>query len=323
MDIESGIRQRNINRDDHDPLRRSQDDLSLFRTRYDTRMSDENRMELILNELSLFRKEVETKSIETQCRANWYRIINGGISLGILLFSAIIIGIQAASECINYYNIALASLIFAMEGTHKIFRWGPQGVFYKYNTILLKKILWQARDYMYMFNNYTPEQLLAVISQLRTQFDDIDVGLYRTSMAGVARFNTGFDVDTGGNILPQTTSMGNTPIGQNTPDNKNSNSHVHIHINNSPASRELPEIPSAYMPERNNSDPILIVSGSPVVNENNKPTKTPSTPRRIHQSNTYQDDVAINIPTIDISSDSVYESPVSVTIPESILKNKK
>ncbi len=156
-------------------LTQSLEDIPLFRARYSSRISDEQRLELILNEFSLVRKEVETKSIEAQCKANWFRIVNTLSSLVILLAAAVIIGLQAASDCISIPVIVLSSIIFTMEGTHKLFRWGPQGVLYKSGAIQLKRILRQVRDYMYMFHRYSHDQLLTLISHLRAQYDNIDM----------------------------------------------------------------------------------------------------------------------------------------------------
>lgn len=347
MDIESdgGIRRRvgnNSNNSDDNEVRsyltQSLEDIPLFRARYSSRISDEQRMELILNELSLVRKEVENKSIETQCKANWFRIINTLSSLVILLSSAVIIGIQAASDCVNIPVIVFSSFIFAMEGTHKMFRWGPQGVLYKHGTIQLKRIMRQTRDYMYMFHRYSVEQMLALISQLRSQYDDIDVGLYKTSMAGVAKFNTGFDVEQQGGsdnfsamspsldlnnrptpVLPGISNNMSTQGGDSSP-------HVHIHINGttpapsrSPKSSiyaptmpmssiSAPTMPTAYMPEASSSTPVLVVGPASVsLGSIDQHSGTPGTPRRLSP---HKRMMGSAMPTILIEGDNT--PPISI-----------
>lgn len=344
MDIESdgGIRRRTGRRnsdlsEDNETrsyLRQSLEDIPLFRARYSSRISDEQRMELILNELSLVRKEVENKAVETQCKANWFRIVNTLSSLVILLSSAIIIGLQAASDCINIPVIVFSSIIFVMEGTHKLFRWGPQGVLYKHGTIQLKRILRQTRDYMYMFHRYSVEQLLALISQLRAQYDDIDVGLYKTSMAGAAKYNTGFDVEQGGggNFVPAALNLNNhpTPVLPGSTQNPSTpvllggeqpSPHVHIHIDNGtgtpvssrspmPSSVSAPTMPTAYMPETGSgSTPVLVVPGPPSVPLGSlQHSGTPGTPRRLPALN--RSEVDMEMPTILIEGNDT--PPISI-----------
>ncbi len=321
-----GVRHRRVGRSgnggsDESPqsfLTQSLEDIPLFRARYSSIITDEQRIELILNELNLVRKEVETKSIETQCKANWFRIVNTLISLVILLSSAVIIGLQAASDCINYPVIVLSSIIFTMEGTHKLFRWGPQGVLYKSGSMRLRGILRQVREYMYMFHRYSAEQLLALISQLRAQYDDIDMGLYKTSMTGAAKFNTGFDIEEGGGgnfAVPAALNLNNhpTPVLHPTPTNAStpvlvprdqSSPHVHIHIDNPqtplPSVSPNPSVsvmPSPYMPEKNDT-PILIVPSIPIRLDR---IGTPGTPRRMPASRLREPPE--NMPTIKIETD--------------------
>ena len=320
-------------------LTQSLEDIPIFRARYSSQITDEQRLELVLNELSLVRKEVDTKSIETQCKANWFRVINTLSSLIILASSAVIIGLQAASTCLNIPVIVFSSIIFVMEGTHKIFRWGPQGVLYKNGTVRLKRISRQIRDYMYMFHRYNVDQLLTIISQLRAQFDDIDVNLYKTSMAGAAKYNTGFEVD---NPEIDNVNMGNinagsptsTPVllggngGNNNNNNggnngNNSSPHVHIHIDQSPMPSPLPshlQPPSSHISRRgtvsaptldkklsesvSESTPVLVIPIDNIIS-------TPETPRKILRSSFNRN----NTPNISVSEPNTQTPPSSLPVP--------
>ncbi len=229
-------------------LTQSLEEIPLYRARNNSKISEDQRMELVLNELSLVRKEVENKMTEIQYKANTFRMINSLSSLVILSLAAAIGGLEAASECLNIAVIVMISIIFVTEGIHKLFRWGPQGVIYKQGTIQLKRIVRQIRDYMYMFHQHTPEQLLSIIGQLRNQYDEIDVGLYKLSMNGQAKFNTGLDIEQGNpSFLSNLNSS--TPILSPTASNNIRDSpQVHIHINgttprptNSPNSLHIDE----------------------------------------------------------------------------------
>ena len=316
-------------------LTNSLEDIPFFRARYDERITEEQRKNLILNELNLVKKEVELKSHETQCKSNWYRIANTLSSLAVLLCSSIIIGIQATSECINIPVIVLSSIILIVEGVHKIFRWGPQGVLYKYGTIQLKRISRQIREYMYTFHRYNLDQLLILISQLRDQYDDIDIGLYKTSINGAAKYNTGLDIEEGGggnfNVPPELninrhsqvlpSANASTPILSTVPSTP---SHVHIHINDSSPNisrniMNLEGLPSPYMPERQESQISII--NKPVTGLNNylTPTRvsksfpnTPNTPLRLGRTNSAPPNIYTkvpNIPTLNLSENTDDETP--------------
>lgn len=237
--------------------------IPLFRARYNADINDEQRTQLILNEFEMVRKEVEEKTEETECRSNSYRIINTVSSLLIILCSCVIVSLQAVSECINVPVIVLSGIIFVTEGAHKLFRWGPQGVLYKHGTIQLRRISRQIREYMYFFHRYSGEQLLALISMLRAQYDDIDASLYKMAVSGSARYQTGMDIEQGGGnntsvpsalditrpaALPSVAVLSQlNNSNPSTPAHSDTPSHVHIHIERSPA----PSTPTLTVPVRN------------------------------------------------------------------------
>jgi len=325
-------------------LTSSLENIPFYRAHYDDQITEEQRKQLILNELNLVKKEVETKSYETQFKANWFGFLNTGTSLIILISAAVIVGLQSGSNCIEIPVIVLSSIIFVLEGVHKLFRLGPQGMVYKYTTVQLKKIEGQVRDYMYSFHRYNSDQLLALIGQLRAQYDDLDLGLYKTSVTGRIRYNANLDIEEGGGgnfQLPQTSNSNlnpnlnpNTPyssqiLNNSTPQNRSS-PHVHIHIDQSPRNGI---IPAPYMPERSESNPILIVTDSNKSNINVTPNSRHRegnhvTPLQISSStksstranslNNLPTNIHNNIPTIEIPPsdiDSENETlPVNIKI---------
>lgn len=229
-------------------MEKSMGNIALIGTGLDGSRSDSERIKLLANDLYLVKAEVELKSDQAMCRANWYRIINTLSSLVILISSAVIIGLQAASDCVNIPVIVLSSIIFVMEGTHKLFRWGPRGVFYKHLSIQLKRLQRQITNNIYMLHKYTVDQLIILVTQLRSQYDDIDYSMYQTSMPSAAKYNTGFEVEENHNFAPDNIyNSGNiTPVlprgsisapstGPPQPRRKDTESHVHIHIAESPS----------------------------------------------------------------------------------------
>ena len=216
-----------------------------------TRITDDERMQLIVNELNLVGKEIENKKTQVHLKANFYHVINTLSSLIILICAAISLGIEAASDCRSIPVIALASVIFVVEGTHKLCRWGPLGTLYKTANIQLNRIFRQCREYMYFFERYTPEQLFSLVMTLRSQCDDVDSELFNLSMAGAGRYAANFDVE------PNTSLSATSPeINHSSAATRTANSPIHIHIN-SPSATQLPNSPI-----RVNDEP-LIVSRSP------------------------------------------------------------
>ncbi len=253
--------------------------------RYNHDISEHQRMELVLNELSIVSDIVETKTIKTQLKANIFQFINTLSSFLIIIFSAVIVGIQAASDCVNIPVIVLSALIFIVESVHKLLNWGPQGIRYKTATIQLKRISGNIRYYMYMFYKFSSEQLLSIVNQLRSQYDDIDMGLYSTSTTGNVRYDTGLDIEEGGNSPTNNTSIPNitsvTNPSYNGQSNKNeserSSPHVHIHLDQF-SSTSLPNINHS----RNSS--LTSVTSPPISNTGTSPEITlhPDTNPNLH-----------------------------------------
>lgn len=210
-------------------------DETIYRVRADPNISDTHRMKLVFTEFELLDKDLDIKLGETKCKSNWYNVINTGIMLTILLCSAVIVGLQTASECLNIPVITLAAIIFVAQGADKLFSLGNQGMFYKQGTIKLRKIKRDVREIIYRFHKFVLDEALFLIGKLRDEFDEIDLGLYKISVSGQARYN-GSDFNVIPNIqheatlpgLMNVTPGGTPPIG--TPQNTPPPSHVHIHI---------------------------------------------------------------------------------------------
>ena len=221
---------------------------NVYKTRCDPKISELQRREFIYGEFELVGSAIGTKAIETGNKAGIFRFINVLSSLSIIAFSAIIFGLEAASDCINIPVIVLSSLIFLIEGAHKLLGWGPQGITYKQNTIRLKRVNRQVRNVMLQFHTFSTEWLLAMIGQFWTEYDDIEVGLYKLTTPGAAKFNTGLDFENG--VAPEQTQQQLPSMNQVSPypnmSNHNNNTnkehsspHFHIHIDKTPTHDNL------------------------------------------------------------------------------------
>ncbi len=195
-------------------------DIYIYKAQNYSSFTDDERKKLALDELDLVGKEIETKITVSQCKANTFKLIGGSISIIILLCSAFTMGLEAFNDCMNISVIVLAGIIFVLEGTGKLFKWGPQGVLYKQGTIKLKKIAREVQKCMYEFHTYSLEQILSIINQLRSKYDDIDIGLYKMSI----NYTDEFDIEQGMEY------NNNSPTAS--PNNNTASPHVHIHIDN-------------------------------------------------------------------------------------------
>jgi len=276
--------------------RECRDNINMVRAMVDEDLTEQERKEIILRELNSVKKSIDGLVITTDCRARWYRNINTLFNLIIISCSAVIIGIEAASDCLNIPVIVLSSIIFIVKSCHTLFRWGPLGVLYKYGNTLLRRISRQARTYIYQSRNYTTDQLLALMDQIQEQYDDVEVSLYSSSVSEPVNYDTGLRLND--NNKPNNPTNNNSAstsmpsmfkLGQNLKDDSDkpdSSPHLHIHIDNSPR----PNKNKTVIPD--DRDDILLTPVTRVETENLAPITTKhispaySSPRMKVRSNT-------------------------------------
>jgi hypothetical protein len=153
-------------------------------------MSENDRKKILYHELDSFDNEVKIKNIHTQCKANIFRFTNYISSFIVIVAGAVIIGLEATSKCISIPTIVLAGLLTVTKALSEVFRWGPQGLFFKQSTIRLKRVRRQVSDMKLMIHQYTTDQLMNEIRHMRNEYDDIDFSTYKMSTGGTATFNT-------------------------------------------------------------------------------------------------------------------------------------
>ena len=221
---------------------------NIYKTRCDPEISEIQRREYIYGEFELVGSAIETKAIETGNKAAIFRFFNVLSSLGIITLSAVMIGLEAASDCMNIPVIVLSSLIFLTETSHKLFGWGTQGITYKQNTIRLKRVNRQIRNVMLQFHTFSTEWLLAIIGQFWTEYDDIEVGLYKLTTPDAAKYNTGLSFESGvpqeqtqQQQLPSSNRLSPFPniSNHNHTNTKDHSPHIHIHIDKTPSHDNL------------------------------------------------------------------------------------
>jgi len=188
------------------------------------------RKELVFTEIELLDKDIDIKSSTTRIKSNVYGKINSLTIVLILVCSGIIAVYQGLSDCKNIPVISLSCVIFVSQGISKVFELGEKGYFYKRGTIRLRRLKRQARDMMYLFHTFTVEQVLSFVSQLRSEFDEIDLELYDVSLPKNVSYNDGFVVNDEQSSINRLPSNHTPREGPNTP--LQDNQHLHIHIDN-------------------------------------------------------------------------------------------
>jgi hypothetical protein len=145
-------------------------------------MKDRAKKERLLKEIRHFKGEVTTSYNRIQFKADIFKYTNTIMNVLTLAIGAILMVMGTLkNDTINIVVIILGGVLFILKGLDVIFRWGPQGIFLKYNTIRLLKIRRHLNDIRMMINQYTPEQILNDIRYLRNECDDIDLSTYRIS----------------------------------------------------------------------------------------------------------------------------------------------
>lgn len=190
-------------------------------------ITDENeRKKLIFSELNNLQSEVERKSGKTSLKSKILWWIYTLLELTILISSACIVTISSINSCQNVPTIVLGGIIFAISGINQLFKLGQKGYNYRQASFRLKRIMQQTRNMLYTFSNYTTDQVLAYVSLMRTEIDEIDLDLYKFSIPGEAKFGNSLRIVEPEEIMEKRSS--------NRHDRSDSNSHIHIHIDNEP-----------------------------------------------------------------------------------------
>ncbi|GAG84804.1 unnamed protein product, partial [marine sediment metagenome] len=175
-------------------------------------------------------------------------IINKITTFVILISSAVIIALEAASSCTNFWVIGFSGVIFVLKGANEIFKLDTLGFTYKNGTIQLRRISRELKGMMYKSFNYNIDQILSTINRLTDAFDEIDLGLYKMSSNNQANYTSGgFEVQQSRGV-ERSDSVPQNQEGPVLVDNKNNSlPHVHIHLESTP------------QPENNNNNDEVVI----------------------------------------------------------------
>ena len=214
----------------------------MYEARVGNGVSQEDRLKLIFTEIQGLEEEIRKKSVETSCKSNIFWWINTLLNVTVIISSAIITVITSIFYPENVPSIILGAVIFIISGINQLLKLGDRGYEYFKGNFRFRRIRQQVRDILYMFQNYTAEQLLAYISSIRVEVDEIDMDLYRASMTGEAKFDNGLRIAESGKssnpIIPDISSQNLRE--QNTNSQPQTPSHIHIHIDTTPNSSPPP-----------------------------------------------------------------------------------
>lgn len=201
----------------------------IYKTRCKDNISEEHRREYVYRELELAAKQCDTKIITTDSKALIFRFLNVASSMSIIVCSAIIVGLEAASECINIPVIVLSSIIFAVEGTHKLLSWGPRGIKYKDTSVRLKRTKRQIRNLMLFFHTFTTDVLLTMVTQFWDYIEELDMDLFVGTTSAPTTYSTGLDIESA--ALNRSYTQNPSSLN-NTQNNTHNNTHNNTQNNN-------------------------------------------------------------------------------------------
>lgn len=222
-------------------------------------LTDNERSKLVFLEVKSLEDEVAKKSIRTSRKSSIFWWINTLLNLIVIVSSGTIVIIMGINNFQNIPAIVLGGLIFVISGCNELLKLGSKGYYYRQGTYRLRRIRQQTRDLIYMFHNYTIEQILAFISSLRTEIDEIDMELYKSSMIGDAKFGNGLRIiNEPARVTPTYQNSQNSYHSQNSEQNNSTPgtpSHIHIHIdsgNSSPTDSPRSDSKSTSRPPSRN-----------------------------------------------------------------------
>lgn len=183
----------------------------------------EYRLRLIFGELQELENDVSQRSQKSRKKSDQFWWFEAIFSICVIGGSASITIVTAFTDEKNIPVIVLGALMFFVGTLHKFLKLGDRGFTYRQGNNRLQKVRQQIRDIIYRFQNYTNEQLLVLISEIRNSIDDIDLELYRSNMTGNVQFDNDFNIVI--NPQPQAQSQdGEVPFVEPRP------SEIHIHL---------------------------------------------------------------------------------------------
>jgi hypothetical protein len=163
---------------------------------YNTRVgdyTDDERKKMIFKELQDIQREAKKKSIETTFKSDLFWWINTILNLIVVVSSAAIVVINAfnlpsPNSISNLPALILGAVIFTIASTDRPLKLGARGYYYRQTSYRLKRLIQQTRDITYTFQNFTNEEILAYISSMRVEMDEIDLEMYRSAMPDEGSF---------------------------------------------------------------------------------------------------------------------------------------
>ena len=207
--------------------------------------NNENGKRLLFEEIKKLEVEINDYSISTSKKSIYFWWVNTAFVVSILTCSSCITAVPIFTKS-QIPSILLGIVITLITGIDLKLKLSSKGYFYKQATKRLKKTKQQIRDIVYMFQKLSIEQILASLNSIRTEFDDIDMDLYKTSIAG-DKFE-----ENNRNIIPIPQNSESNISNPNTP------THIHIHMDSPNSSSNSSPNSSPYVVRKNSFKPPLI-----------------------------------------------------------------
>lgn len=161
--------------------------VDLFRARVGN-TDPETRLRLIFREFQELESDVCRQSKISRSKSDWFWWFNVGFTMCMVAGSAAVTIVTAFTEEKNIPILVLGAILFFLETIRQFLKLGDRGFTYREGNYRLQRVRQQIRDIIYQFQNYNPEQLLVLASEIRNKVDEIDIDLYRSNMTGNVKF---------------------------------------------------------------------------------------------------------------------------------------
>jgi len=164
------------------------------RGRLSVNLDEKTREELIFEEVSRLDEDITKQSKKNSLWSNFFSYLNPLLNLIVILCSGATVVISAIfnpASAPNIVAIVLGGVIFVITTSSELFKLGPRGYHYLQSSIRLRRIHNQMTNIKYNFHNFSAQEILIMLANIRSEVDEISLELYKKSMIGEVKFDGG------------------------------------------------------------------------------------------------------------------------------------
>lgn len=147
-----------------------------------------DRDKILFEEIKDLQKNLHNISKKNKRYSFVLGLLNNAINLIIIASGAVIVGITSYYNLQNVATIVLGGLIFLFSGLNMLLKLGARGFYYRKSSVRLKEIGNELKNLLYLYNNYSKEQILTFLNFYQNEINSTELDLYKKSILGEAMF---------------------------------------------------------------------------------------------------------------------------------------